>query len=174
LPTLSKTLYTNVVKFSASTSENIKFVWIHCHLQNGVYIVHLLCKKKFKQQPSVDKTMASVFGVKRGSCLWAFWRKLPQSTQSDTWNFKKLLNASIAFFLTEIWKMSFMTMPGLTPSFTLLRQSKKLDGLFFPILLTAKIWHLWLPPVWPCKRGTTWTTFLQMTTNWNKVFVMYS
>jgi hypothetical protein len=26
LPTLSKTLYTNVVKFSASTSENIKFV----------------------------------------------------------------------------------------------------------------------------------------------------
>jgi hypothetical protein len=40
LPTLSKTLYANVI-FPASTSEHItkNFVSVRCHLQNGVHVV---------------------------------------------------------------------------------------------------------------------------------------
>jgi hypothetical protein len=40
-PKLSKTLYTTLVKFRASTSEHItKTVSIRCHLQSGVHVVH--------------------------------------------------------------------------------------------------------------------------------------
>jgi hypothetical protein len=32
-------------------------------------------------------------------------------------------------------------MPRLTPACALVRQSRKWDGLFFPVLLAAQIWH---------------------------------
>jgi hypothetical protein len=41
LLTLCKTLYTNAVKFPASTSEHVtKTFSIRCHLQNGIHVLH--------------------------------------------------------------------------------------------------------------------------------------
>jgi hypothetical protein len=43
LPTMCKMLYTNVIKLPSSTLEHImKTVTIHCHLQNGIHVVHSL------------------------------------------------------------------------------------------------------------------------------------
>jgi hypothetical protein len=54
----------------------------------------------------------------------------------------KCINTSIEFVLTETRKMSsFMTMPSLTSVSAHVRQLQEWDELFFPILLTAQIWH---------------------------------
>jgi hypothetical protein len=52
-------------------------------------------------------------------------------------------NVYVQFVITATRKtsFSFTTMPGLTPVCAHVRQSQNWDGLFFPVLLTAQIWH---------------------------------
>jgi hypothetical protein len=65
-------------------------------------------------------------------------------------------------------------MPGLTPACGHVKQSLNWDGPFCPILLTTQIWH---PPTATCLALSEMyyvDVILQMTTNWNIVFVMCS
>jgi hypothetical protein len=65
-------------------------------------------------------------------------------------------------------------MHSLTPACKHMKQSQEWDGLFFPIPLTAQIWHPLTTTCFALQRMHYVDAILQMTTNRNKVFVMCS
>jgi hypothetical protein len=103
--------------------------------------------QKEVQMTAFCKMMASLFWDEEGILFVDFLEK--GTTINSEW-YKETLNKRVhTAHPTEILEdvIHSTTMRELTPLSTRVKQSEKLDRLFFPILPTSKIWH---PPTTTC------------------------
>jgi hypothetical protein len=114
------------MKFTRMIHISFAIMRLFCHKLSAIFKTVL---------PKLSETLYTnvKFSASTSEHITSGTRKLQSNCDS----------ASVQFVLTETWKtsFSFTTMPGLTPACAHVRQSPKRDGLFFPILLTAQIWH---------------------------------